>query len=180
MTESKGTASRIHCIMCAVRELTVGTPKVTVFTREGQSITGAVIALGTKETPYGKTVPTVDLWLGGIERTRVIGYSTTLGEGILKSAPAVGDTLTIRYHGRKPIMFAGSARQYQDFAVTVKRSHEHNVTPESEKDRPEERFCGEDRAHSPHHWTAGDEEGSPDRWCTGRTWDEVSYHALNV
>lgn len=127
MTEQTATQVIIEnvpdCIMCAVRELTEGTPKVTVFTSAGQTVTGAVIALGTKETPFGKTVPTVDLWLGGINRTRVIGYSTMLGEGILKAAPAVGDTLTIRCNGQKALLFAGQRRTYQDFEVTVQRGH---------------------------------------------------------
>jgi hypothetical protein len=116
------------CVICVVRALTEGTPKIWTPSTAGQAVTGVVLKLDEHPVPFapdGK-VPAMDLWLGGLERVRVVALGTTLMKGIEEAAPAVGDRLRVTYFGLGTIPPRGlftEARTYRKFTVEVSRGH---------------------------------------------------------
>lgn len=121
------------CVICAVRELTEGTPKIWTPNIAGQRVSGAVLAYGTTPTRFNTTIPFVDLLLSGfrpadapaLERVRVLGYGARLSTGLEAASPQTGDILTITFEGMKTARFRGhdEIRQYRDFTVEVRRGH---------------------------------------------------------
>lgn len=114
------------CLMCAVRALTEGEPEVW-RPSEPASVKGVVLWVGTVPNRYavmaGDTFPVVDLWLGGLDRVRVIGHGS-LGRELDRLAPTVGDTLTVAYTGHGTIeggKYAGGA--YRAHTVEITRGH---------------------------------------------------------
>lgn len=116
------------CLMCAVRELTEGTPQAWVPDTDGQQISGTVLKVGTVEHPFGgygqERAPFVDLWLGGTDRIRVIGYSAMLGKALLDTQAQVGDRMSVIYVG-KDVVSGGrrAGKPYSVFTATVTRGH---------------------------------------------------------
>lgn len=114
------------CIMCAVRTLTEGTPRIWTPGTPGQIVAGAVLTLGHTENRFKPTEPFihVDLWQGGTSRIRVIAYGLHLHNGLRQARPAVGDRLEIRFDGIKSIPSGRlEGRTYREFTVTVTRGH---------------------------------------------------------
>lgn len=118
-----------YCLMCVVRQLTEGTPKFWTPNTPGQKVAGVVLAVGKTAVPrFQFEVPYVDLWQGGSNRIRVVGYGTKLANGIESARPLVGDILEATFNGMSilpPNPRAGRRNEmtYQDFTVTVKRGH---------------------------------------------------------
>ena len=111
------------CIMCAVRTLTEGTPRVWTPGTPGQSVNGAVLAHGTTDTNFSP-VPYVDLWLGGTARIRVILFGFSLQQGVKDAQAQIGDRLEIRFNGMKMVESVRlPSRPYRDFSVGVTRGH---------------------------------------------------------
>lgn len=71
----------------------------------------------------GETIPYVDLWLGGTDRVRIVGYGS-LGRDLDRIKPTTGDTLTVDYVGQGTIKsgrFQG--RAYRKYTVEITRGH---------------------------------------------------------
>lgn len=115
------------CLLCAVRTLTEGDPKMWSWENPGDAVTGVILKTGLTSMPYsmtGETIPYVDLWLGRGERIRVVAYAAHLGNQIRGADGKVGDTLTVQYTGEDILQkgkFAG--RPYKTFQVTIQRGH---------------------------------------------------------
>jgi hypothetical protein len=117
------------CLLCAVRELTEGTP--TIWNNPdnivpGQMIRGVVLRAGTLPSPFHPVeVPFVDLWTGGQDRMRVAGYQGSLARALEMTAPAVGDQLSMVYVGREilPPEHRMSGRPYHRFRTEITRGH---------------------------------------------------------
>lgn len=114
--------------MCAVRELTEGTPRIWTPSIAGQKVAGAVLAVGKTVSTFQSLIPYVDLWQGGTNRIRVIGYGAKLSSGIESARPRVGDTLEIIFMGMgtvpaNPLAGRRESRRYRDFSITVTRGH---------------------------------------------------------
>jgi len=116
------------CPACIVRALTEGESK-TWFPSEPASVKGVVLWVGTTPTPMAMgmlavdTLPVVDLWLGGTDRIRIVGYGS-VGRDLYRLAPTVGDTLTVAYTGQGTIeggKYAG--RAYRNYTVEIVRGH---------------------------------------------------------
>lgn len=113
--------------MCLVRALTEGEPK-TWWPNEPASVKGVVLVQGRVRDRFaldtdGK-VSFVDLWLGGMNRVRILTYGFTLSEAMAKASPQVGDTLTVHYEGQGTIergKYAG--RPFRKHLVEIERGH---------------------------------------------------------
>lgn len=128
-TTNHDHTGRETCPVCVVRALTEGEPKVW-FPSEPASVKGVVLRTG--DTPAALNVsailgtsnlPYVDLWLGGMDRVRLIGFGS-LGRELDRLKPTVGDTLTVAYTGQGTIQrgkFAG--RAYRAHTVEITRGH---------------------------------------------------------
>lgn len=115
------------CLMCAVRALTEGVPRAWQPEEPG-SITGVVLTKGSFPNPLSvlssNEIRYVDLWLGGVERTRINAYGMSLSHSLHQADPQIGDTVTVTYLGVRPIergKWAG--REYKAFEVSVQRGH---------------------------------------------------------
>lgn len=112
------------CLACAVRQLTEGTPEAWNPQEEGENISGVVLKVGRHATPFGGTVPFVDLWGGGMDRTRVIAYPAHLAGQLTNREAKIGDRVSIVYKGRKRVERGRHAGQdCKMFQVTVERGH---------------------------------------------------------
>jgi hypothetical protein len=114
------------CVICAVRELTEGTPKIWTPSEAGQFVTGVLIGNGLVPNPMHIDVPYVDLWLTGTERIRVIAAAARLRTGLAEGSPVMGDRITVTYHGVKdvpPSLRTISGRTYREYSVDVARGH---------------------------------------------------------
>lgn len=114
------------CPVCILRALTEGEPK-SWFPSEPASVNGVVLQYGrtaSRFTAYvDGNIPFVDLWPGGTDRVRILGYGS-LGRELDRLAPTVGDTLTVAYTGQGTIergKYAG--RAYRAHTVEIKRGH---------------------------------------------------------
>lgn len=112
--------------MCIVRALTEGEPRHW-WPSEPASVKGVVLWAGTVPSPYtvlaSDTLPVVDLWLGGTDRIRIVGYGS-VGREFDRLKPTTGDTLTVTYTGRGTIdsgKYAG--RAYRMHTVELQRGH---------------------------------------------------------
>jgi hypothetical protein len=117
------------CLMCAVRALTEGRAKEW-WPEDPAEVTGVVLRQGTQPTHYSGPTLFVELWLGGRERVRVAGHSSMLRSLIEGSEIQVGDTVTVRYLGKKPIKSgrpepsrSTMPREYKAFELEVQRGH---------------------------------------------------------
>lgn len=116
------------CLMCAVRTLTLGTPKNWGLDKDtlepGASITGVVMRQGVQPSNYAGQVPYVDLWLGGIKRVRVAGHGMSLRNALEAAETEVGDTMTVTFEGTEEIQTGKMAgRSFRVFAIEMKRGH---------------------------------------------------------
>lgn len=125
-TTNHDHTGRLTCPVCIVRSLTEGEPQ-TWFPSEPASVKGVILWVGTIPTPFAMlatdTLPVVDLWLGGMDRVRIVGYGN-LGRELNRMAPTVGDTLTVTYTGHGTIArgkYAG--RAYRAHTVEITRGH---------------------------------------------------------
>lgn len=115
-----------NCLMCAVRALTEGVPRIWWPKDPGEVVTGVVLKMGEADDAFGK-VPYVDLWLGGQDRVRIQMYGSVLQNAVNTQAPQVGDMLsvwfdgerTINKHNRKDLI----GRTYKAFSANVQRGH---------------------------------------------------------
>lgn len=117
------------CPVCIVRALTEGEPNQW-FPSEPATVQGVVLKIGSQSAARNVSailgvldLPYVDLWLGGVQRVRLIGYGS-LGRDLDRLAPTVGDTLTVAYTGQGTIpsgKFAG--RAYRAHTVEIMRGH---------------------------------------------------------
>jgi hypothetical protein len=114
------------CPVCIVRALTEGQPKPW-WPSEPASVKGVVLWVGSVPSPYAvlarETIPTVDLWIGGTDRIRIVGYGS-VGREFDRLKPTVGDTLTVTYTGQGTIdsgKYAG--RAYRRHTVELQRGH---------------------------------------------------------
>lgn len=119
--------SHSSCLLCTVRTLTEGEPTIW-HPSEPASVKGVVLKTGHKVTNFSilldQAVPYVDLWLGGTDRVRVMGYGGTLRNLFMDTNPQVGDTVTVAYTGQGTIergKFAG--KPYRMHTVEVERGH---------------------------------------------------------
>jgi hypothetical protein len=125
-TTNHDHTGRETCPVCVVRALTEGEPKVW-FPSEPATVKGVALWVGTIPSRFAMlaadTLPVVDLWLGGLDRVRVVGYGS-LGRELDRLAPTVGDTLTVAYTGQGTIQngkYAG--RAYRAHTVEITRGH---------------------------------------------------------
>jgi hypothetical protein len=138
MTNEPNTGGAPGCVVCAVRALTEGTPKIWTPNTPGQRVSGVVLAVGTVPSPFQTTAPLpfVDLLVGprrwsmdGVpvaERVRVVCYGTSLAAKVTDAAPVIGDILTVTFEGTRTIPPRGrwlDGRQYRAFSVEVHRGH---------------------------------------------------------
>lgn len=132
MEEKTEKTEQVHdwdgCLVCAVRALTMGTPKNWGLGKDnlevGASVTGVVMRRGEQPSHFESRVPYVDLWLGGVERVRVAGHGTSLRTALECAEAEVGDTLTVRYEGEVEILsgrMKGSL--LRKFSAEVRRGH---------------------------------------------------------
>lgn len=111
------------CLMCAVRALTEGTPKVWSPETSGESVSGVVLRTGTVATNFGPIL-FVDLWPGGHERIRIMAYGNRLRHVLDDAAALIGDTLTVWFDGEKTVTSGPMAgRNYKDYSANVQRGH---------------------------------------------------------
>jgi hypothetical protein len=116
------------CLLCAVRALTEGTPTIwnnPETLAPGDRVSGVVLRAGQQNSEWHPVmVPSVDLWLGGHERVRVIGHQGSLAQALQGVEPAVGDRLTVIYVGRE-IVAKGphEGRPYSRFRAEIVRGH---------------------------------------------------------
>ncbi len=116
------------CLMCAVRALTEGRAKEWI-PEEPAEVTGVVLRQGTQPSAYGAK-PFIEIWTGGRDRVRITAYSQML-ESLFDGAELqVGDTVTIRYIGKREAKITPSqertgkaANQYKVFDLDVHRGH---------------------------------------------------------
>ncbi len=110
--------------MCAVRALTEGRAKEWA-TDEPSEATGVVLRMGTQPTYFAGSAPFLELWLGGQERVRVTGHAAMLSSLIEGAEVQVGDTVTVRYTGKRPLKpgRSGAPREYKTFELEVRRGH---------------------------------------------------------
>ena len=114
--------------MCAVRALTEGEPRIWWPEEPPASVQGIVLRMGEVPSQFAMyasdTVGFVDLWLGDMERVRVMAYGATLASALAKAAPTVGDALTVRFTGWGEIERGKHAgRKFRKFEIDVKRGH---------------------------------------------------------
>lgn len=115
------------CLMCAVRALTSGTPQAWVPI-VGEWVSGVVLARGRTVSQFASspadTVPYLDLWLGDMDRIRVIGFGVVLTDLIEREDPQVGDTVTVTYLG-SALVQAGKnvGKEYKKYNLEVRRGH---------------------------------------------------------
>jgi hypothetical protein len=128
MTEIEGHHED-DCLMCAVRALTEGRAKEW-NPEEPAEVTGVILHRGTQPTHFSGSAPFVELWLGGRERVRVTGHAMVLGSLIEGAELQVGDTVTIRYTGKKEAKLTPSqartgkaANTYKTYDLEVRRGH---------------------------------------------------------
>lgn len=115
------------CPVCIVRALTEGEPRPW-WPSEPATVEGVVLKVGTVPNHLGTivradTFPFVDLWLGGTDRVRIVGYGS-VGREFDRLKPTVGDTLTVQYVGQGTIdsgKYAG--RAYRKHDVQIQRGH---------------------------------------------------------
>jgi hypothetical protein len=124
--ENQGTTNTPDCLMCAVRQLTEGTPTVWRPEHIGDSITGVVLTKGQTVNNWG-SYPHVDLWLGGERRARVVGMKSSVRQGLEAASAQIGDQLTVTYQGNTTenrYMF-GDMREttISNYEVKVTRGH---------------------------------------------------------
>lgn len=125
----KGGDRHDGCLMCVVRQMTEGTPELIWPSAEinpGDEVTGVVLRVGTKPSPwgFGEDVPFVDLWTWGKDRVRVMCYPLSLRQGVEFSNFKIGDTAMIRFDGMEEVkrwQFKG--RMQKIFTVAVTRGH---------------------------------------------------------
>lgn len=125
------TNTEPHCLACAVRQLTEGDPGWwNPENQVGASVTGVVLRKGEKPSPLNYDgsrpgVPFVDLWQGGMDRVRVLGYGADLSRQLIGQDPQVGDRVTITFLGREAVKHGrpGWDREIAKFEVTVERGH---------------------------------------------------------
>lgn len=119
------------CLMCAVRALTLGTPKTWGLMKAGKemqpgdSITGVVVRKGEQPSHYEARVPYLDLWLGGIERVRVAGHGQSLRAALESTEADVGDTVTVVFDGTYEFKRKGTNEPatMRKFSAEVRRGH---------------------------------------------------------
>ena len=123
------------CLMCAVRALTEGrarewNPDQVAEVAALNEVTGVVLRQGTQPTHFSGSAPFVELWLGGRDRVRVTGHAAMLASLIEGAEIQVGDTVTVRYLGKREAkMSASQARtgrppnQYKMFELEIRRGH---------------------------------------------------------
>lgn len=114
------------CLMCAVRALTEGRAKEWSGTEEPDEITGVVLRQGSQPTHFSNDpVPFIELWLGGQNRMRVTGHSSILASLISNAETQVGDTVTVKYLGKRDstVLRNGKTYQYKAFELKVERGH---------------------------------------------------------
>lgn len=122
MTEIQGHHAD-GCLMCAVRALTEGRAKEFKSDEPGE-VTGVVLRQGTQPTAWSSSpVPFIELWLGGTDRIRVTGHQAVLSSLITGAELQVGDTVTVRYLGKKPTTIRNKPAEYKDFELSVERGH---------------------------------------------------------
>lgn len=116
------------CLMCAVRALTEGRAKEWM-PEEPEEITGVVLRQGSQPSAYGSK-PFIELWTGGRDRRRVTAYSGMLESVIDGAELQVGDTVTVRYIGKREAKLSPSQEragqkpnQYKVFELDVQRGH---------------------------------------------------------
>jgi hypothetical protein len=112
------------CLMCAVRALTEGRAKEWA-TEEPGEVTGVILRQGTQPTHFSGSAPYIELWLGGRDRIRVTGHAAMLAQIIEGGELQVGDTVTVRYVGKRPIKSkrAVGPTEYKSFELEVQRGH---------------------------------------------------------
>jgi hypothetical protein len=115
------------CLMCAVRALTQGRAKEWT-PEEPAEVTGVVLRQGTQPNRFSSTPsPFIELWTGGRDRVRVVGYSAMLGSLIEGAELQVGDTATVRYVGKREVSMRGRngpvTGEYRAFELEVQRGH---------------------------------------------------------
>lgn len=128
MTEIQGHHED-DCLMCAVRALTEGRAKEWA-TEEPSEVTGVVLRQGTQPTHFSGSAPYIELWLGGRDRVRVTGHAMILSSLIEGAEIQVGDTVTVRYIGKRETKQTPSQartgkapNQYKMFELEVHRGH---------------------------------------------------------
>jgi hypothetical protein len=113
-------------VLCAVRALTEGRAKEWV-PEEPAEVTGVVLRQGTQPSRFSISgpVPFIELWLGGTERTRVTGHGSMLSSLIVGAELQVGDTVTVRYLGKRVTeqRATGKTFNYKVYEVEVQRGH---------------------------------------------------------
>jgi hypothetical protein len=113
------------CLLCAVRELTEGTPTVWAATAAGQTVSGVVLRTGMTEGFGGyREVRYVDLWTGGWGRIRIVAFAAMLENAIKLADAKVGDRLSVTYEGQAYVTkgrFEG--RPYKKFSADIRRGH---------------------------------------------------------
>lgn len=122
MTEIQGHHAD-GCLMCTVRALTEGRAKEWQTGEPGE-VTGVVLRQGTQPTAWSNDpVPFIELWLGGQSRVRVTAHSSVLNSLIVGAEIQVGDTVTVRYLGKRPTTVRGKPMEYKAFELSVERGH---------------------------------------------------------
>lgn len=113
-----------HCLMCAIRQLTEGRPKTWEPESDGDTVIGIVLRTGTQPSHFQGQVPFIDLWLGELDRVRVVGHAANLGQAIEAAEAKVGDRIVARFDGRRQVERGRLAgRSYRVFTVEVQRGH---------------------------------------------------------
>ncbi len=113
------------CLMCAVRALTEGRAKEWTPEEPGE-VTGVILRQGVQPTYFSGKAPFLELWLGGRERVRVTGHAAMLAQVIEAAELQVGDTVTVRYLGKRQGKASGrtaAPREYKAFELDVSRGH---------------------------------------------------------
>lgn len=125
-TTNHDHTGRVDCPVCVVRALTEGEPTVW-WPNEPASVKGVVLQIGRTTSQFttyvGETIPYVDIWLGGLDRVRIVGYGH-VGRELDRVKPVTGDTLTVTYTGVGTIergKFAG--RPFRKYTVEITRGH---------------------------------------------------------
>lgn len=128
MTEIQGHHAD-GCLMCAVRALTEGRAKEWQ-TEEPGEVTGVVLRMGNQPSAFTPKVPFIELWLGGQERVRLAGHAGVLASLLENAELQVGDTVTVRYLGKRESKATPSQtrtgrapNQYKAFELSVERGH---------------------------------------------------------
>jgi hypothetical protein len=126
-----GTEQAAHqdsCLMCAVRALTEGDAPAVELDQVGDEVSGVLLRKGRRASAFmtdpGDLIPWVELWLGGTSRVRFTAWGNTARAALEAADAKMGDTLTIRFEGKMPILagrFAG--KEVRKYTATVIRGH---------------------------------------------------------